>query len=307
MRRRRASRPGCTRSRTAAWSITGGEGVFPWSSWTSRIPRATRRTRRGSWKRAKPLRGSRRPWRRCRWRNARRSCCTRRRACRLPRSRPPPDRMRRPPRVVCATPSQSSRPRWKMTDERGPKVSRRYRELGAEDPPAGLDAGIRGASRRAVAARLAPPVAPTGRRRWYFPVAAAAIITLAVAVTVHVGRQQPDAESIAPPPPSAPESRTDALEAKKDSAPQAELRKAKPAKPPAASAPAPDAQVKGLAMRRAERGTVEEAPERILERIAELRRQGKQDEADKALAEFRRRYPDYRIAKEMLKKVERQR
>ncbi len=58
-------------------------------------------------------------------------------------------------------------------------------------------------------------------------------------------------------------------------------------------------------MRRAERGAVEEAPERILERIAELRRQGKQDEADKALAEFRRRYPDYRIAEEMRKKVER--
>ena len=58
-------------------------------------------------------------------------------------------------------------------------------------------------------------------------------------------------------------------------------------------------------MRRAERGAVQEAPERILERIAELRRQGKQDEADKALAEFRRRYPDYRIAEEMLKKVER--
>src|SRR5437016_9929964 len=52
-------------------------------------------------------------------------------------------------------------------------------------------------------------------------------------------------------------------------------------------------------MRRAERGAVEEAPERILERIVELRRQGKQDEADKALAEFRRRHPDYRIAEEM--------
>src|SRR5437879_4756440 len=145
-----------------------------------------------------------------------------------------------------------------MTDERDPKVSRRYRELGAEDPPAGLDAGILAASRRAVETRLAPLVAPTGRRRWYFPVAAAAIITLAVAVTVHVERQQPDAESITPPPPSAPESRTDALEAKKDSAPQAELRKAKPAGAPA--------RLLGQVAK-------SDSPEAALERIAELRRQ----------------------------------
>src|SRR5882762_9568022 len=177
-----------------------------------------------------------------------------------------------------------------MTDERDPKVSQRYRELGSEEPPTALDAEILAASRRAPETRLAPLVPPTGRRRWYFPVAAAAIITLAVAVTVQVERQQPDAESITPPPPSTPESRTDALEAKKDSAPQAELRKAKPAEPPA--------RLLGQVAKA-------DSPEAALERIAELRRQGRHDEADKALAEFRRRYPDYRIAEEMLKKVER--
>jgi len=35
-----------------------------------------------------------------------------------------------------------------------------------------------------------------------------------------------------------------------------------------------------------------------------LRRQGKHEEADKALAEFRRAYPDYRISEAMLEKVE---
>ena len=46
------------------------------------------------------------------------------------------------------------------------------------------------------------------------------------------------------------------------------------------------------------------SPERELERIAELRAQGRHDEADKALAEFRKRYPDYRIPQAMREKVE---
>ena len=48
-----------------------------------------------------------------------------------------------------------------------------------------------------------------------------------------------------------------------------------------------------------------ETPERELERIAELRRQGRHDEADKALAEFRKRHPQFRIPEATLERVER--
>jgi hypothetical protein len=48
----------------------------------------------------------------------------------------------------------------------------------------------------------------------------------------------------------------------------------------------------------------DEPPEKWLERVAQLREQGRHDEADKALAEFRKRYPDYRIPEAVLEKVE---
>ena len=45
-----------------------------------------------------------------------------------------------------------------------------------------------------------------------------------------------------------------------------------------------------------------EPPERWLERIVQLRKEGKHEEADKLLAEFKRRYPDYRIPENVLRK-----
>ena len=207
-----------------------------------------------------------------------------------------------------------------MTED--PKISQRYRELGREEPTPQIDAAILAAARRAAETRPAPLVVPSGRRRWYFPLAAAAIIVLAVAVTVQVERQQPDPEIAVPPvtepkvptddrtvpqpaPTFTPEPKPEAPASPPAAAPPSdpasgmrESRRADPAaeRAEAQRAPAPAARAMGkLAV---------EPPEQWLERIAELRKQGKHEEADKALAEFRRAYPEYRIPEAMLEKVE---
>jgi len=85
---------------------------------------------------------------------------------------------------------------------------------------------------------------------------------------------------------------------------------------------AADAAVAGAAASRAEEGAArdatasrsaapalaklaQETPEQELERIARLRAEGRHEDADKALAEFRKRFPDYRIPEPMLQRVER--
>ena len=205
-----------------------------------------------------------------------------------------------------------------MPEERDPKVSQRYRELGGEEPPRQLDAAILAAARRAAETRPAPLVAPTGRRRWYFPLAAAAIIVLAVAVTVQVERQQPDPEDFrfatppAPPPPAIKEevAKEQPKPTAKSKQSENRLERAPPVAPQAA--PASPGEVTGdraeskprtRALGAAsEARTSEESPERWLERIAELRKQGRDDEADQQLAEFKKRYPDYKIPEAALRR-----
>lgn len=202
-------------------------------------------------------------------------------------------------------------------------ISRRYRELPREEPPRHLDDAIRAAARRAVGTRPAPLVVPTGRQRWYFPLAAAAVIVLAVAVTMHVEREQPGEEIVTAPAATAEKPKLEQPrsepqpERRRKTEPPPELQKAPepaaapPAPPPVAAAgrPAPRAS----AERRSDEGARDAAsvsayalqsPEQWLQGIADLRRQGRHEEADKSLAEFRKRFPDYRISKQVLEQLE---
>jgi hypothetical protein len=199
-----------------------------------------------------------------------------------------------------------------MTEaDRDEKVSAGYRALGCEEPPRALDDAI------LERARHRPS-------RWRVPLSVAAVLVLAVGVTLRMLPQQPQAESLAlapqvleAPRPAAPAPRPKAAEAPQPAAP-APAQKASEAPRPAApvqeskepvapAAGAADAvgavaSAPGLAaesrLRKessAKLAQAELTPEAWLTRIAELRKQGRTREADESLAEFKKRYPDYRI------------
>ena len=233
-----------------------------------------------------------------------------------------------------------------MADERDPDVSRRYRELGAEEPPRALDDAILAASRKGLK-----------RRSWHGPVALAATLVLVVAVTIQVERQKPDDDFVAAqaPAPKPLEEKAE-LPLKEERVLKSAPAKVKPAQqsarsggftpdPAAPAAPPPQSAdaLRDLA-KSSERAAAAEAPRRAelesraraqvpapapqaapaqegarasgavaalyvgpqrwLEQIAELRKEGKHDDADKLLEEFRKTYPDYRISDEMRVKVE---
>lgn len=210
-----------------------------------------------------------------------------------------------------------------MAEERDPLVSRRYRELGGEEPPAELDERILARSRR------------PRSFQWHGPVAAAAVIVLAVAVTVHVEREQPEKEEqaraaeapkaepglkrerlYAPDPPKQPDAAPAARRGDAGSARDTVRSESAPQPPPPAAQEAPAeraleaqwAPAAGAAADSAESRLAklaEQSPERWLEGIVELRAQGRHAEADESFKRFRERYPDYAIPVEMKAKLER--
>jgi hypothetical protein len=217
-----------------------------------------------------------------------------------------------------------------MADD--PKITQRYRELGAEEPPRHLDDAILAASRRALAGK---------KRQWYVPLAAAAVIVLAVAVTVHVERERPDEEvALSQPAPPAPTEQKAFMEAPEARARRDAPAAAAPAAPPprreearrrAQEAAVADRQASERAKAEAESSVAarssagavaarptpapqaaqalaklgQHSPEQWLLAIDDLKRQGKHEEAEKQLAEFRKRYPDYLIPEAIAEKFER--
>ena len=106
------------------------------------------------------------------------------------------------------------------------RLERAYRTLAHEEPPASLDARILAASRRAVAR-------PSLARRWGVPVSVAALLVLAIGVTLEMQHEQPGIELAAPSEPAggampgapAPQARPQMqAKSKKEAPPKAQLR-----------------------------------------------------------------------------------
>jgi hypothetical protein len=108
-----------------------------------------------------------------------------------------------------------------------------------------------------------------------------------------------DAASASSAPAAAPaESRSD--ENARGAAASRQEQKAEEPKPEARADPAPRPMAAPAARARmAEQAA--ESPERWLERIVQLRKEGRHEEAEKQLAEFRKRYPDYKVPEAALK------
>jgi hypothetical protein len=237
-----------------------------------------------------------------------------------------------------------------MTEAEGDKIVKEaYGALDGEEPPRALDEAILAASRRRPS-------------RWRVPLSIAAVLVLAVGVTLRMLPQRPDAVSVAlapqvieTPKPATPVAEPAGKFAQDAPGPSAAAAaaptparsvaaaRAKPhevtaqlarapvpvaldsekraeAPAPAAAAPvagaaqrdagaAADGKLRALASAPPASGASATAslaesaltPDAWLKRIAELRKQGREREAQESLAEFKKRYPDYKIPEALLR------
>ena len=220
------------------------------------------------------------------------------------------------------------------------KISQRYREMGMEEPPRALDDAILAAARRSArpwTKRWAVPLSlaavivlsvtvtlriqhqPPGIESPVPQAAAPATEGEAAKVVVQEAAKKAVKEI------AIPATSNEARLSRRESADQPAASASAPPAVPGTPEPRPFAADQAVAAAKSgefsgaasslagklskpieERSALQSiTPERELEGIAELRRQARHDEADKALAEFRKRHPDYRISELMRERVER--
>jgi len=178
-----------------------------------------------------------------------------------------------------------------------------WSKLEQAEPPEMLDQAILNAARRDLGQRTR-----RARRGWLGALATAAVVVLALAITVRQDQQGP----------VPPVSKTDGLKYEQSAPASAETKAAAPAAPGDSRAehiqarrPAPAAGAASAASQRdtdagqplAESIEEEAAPpdpELWVERLMRLHGSGRQQELEAELAAFRRTYPDYPLPQELL-------
>src|SRR3954462_3596163 len=123
-----------------------------------------------------------------------------------------------------------------MTDpnERDEEIAAIYRGLPPETPPSGIDAAIVAAARSSVAS--------SGRRNWVVPVSLAAVLVLAVAVTLRMEHERPGVATMEVPAPQAkrqPSPRSQPVAPAPPSQPQSEAKPVAPVEAPPEAQKAP--------------------------------------------------------------------
>src|SRR5438552_3432254 len=160
-----------------------------------------------------------------------------------------------------------------MIERRDEELSHIYRDAEGPRPPQRVDDNILAASQR-VAGTVRRPAAFEFARRWGTPVALAATVLVTSTVALMVFERRSGLDAIAP---KAPR----------------EERPAKGATPLRASPAEPQRTEPSEKARVAVSEAKERAPEKWLADIRKLKTDGKATEAERELAEFKKRYPDY--------------
>jgi hypothetical protein len=213
-----------------------------------------------------------------------------------------------------------------MIEPRDEELSRIYRDAEGPQPPQRVDDNIIAASRRVAGAK---PRSARAARRWSAPVALAATVVVASTLTLMEFDRQSDPDTTTSaassadrpsksrsarqkataPAPATPTAQTEARRDREE--PRAPASADQPARAPAALAA--DANTLRESISTLQRAGVvgttagrvaaseakERAPEKWLEDIRKLKTQAKTAEAERELAEFKKRHPDYRLPEDL--------